>query len=137
MLLKIILSINLAHYIFKKTCTGQATHIKFAHEFSKDAKESLGGGDLAILAEEGGHPTEFLHRSLLQRLQRLNSRMTVLQKTLHTTRLRQYTHIFLFNLYTVAPNDNTHHIPEEHGVCLTILEKTMIKYIDIFCAEIY
>lgn len=59
-----------------------ATDLKLGHELCKDAEEGLCAGGLAVLSEVGGHLGKFFHRSGLQRLQGLDRRVAVLQKTL-------------------------------------------------------
>lgn len=71
----------------KCTCCAEIkaslAHIKLAHELRKDAKEGLCVGCFAIFSKVRGGFAEFLQRSLLQGLQRLNCRMSVFQEVLH------------------------------------------------------
>lgn len=60
------------------------THLKLGYKLCEDAEESLGSGGLAVLSEEGGHLGELLHGPGLQRLQRLDGRVAVLQEALQT-----------------------------------------------------
>lgn len=57
-------------------------HLKLGYELSKDAEEGLCAGGLAVLCEVGGHLGELLHGPGLQRLQRLDGRVAVLQEAL-------------------------------------------------------
>lgn len=58
------------------------SHIKLAHELRKDAEEGLRVGCFAVFSKVGGGLAEFLQRSLLQRLQRLDRWVAVLQEIL-------------------------------------------------------
>lgn len=75
-------------WMIKCTCCDEIkaslAHIKLAHELRKDAKEGLCVGCFAIFSKVRGSFAEFLQSSLLQRLQRLNCRMSVFQEVLHT-----------------------------------------------------
>lgn len=70
-------------------------HLKLVYEFGKDTKEGLGICGFAVFSKVGGSLAEFFHGSLLERLQRLDCRMTVFQEILNTTELR---HKKMFNL---------------------------------------
>lgn len=59
-------------------------HLKLFHELSKDTKEGLSVGGFAVFPKVRGRFAELFHCSLLQRLQRLDCWVTVLQKVLHT-----------------------------------------------------
>lgn len=63
-------------------------HLKLIYEFGKDTKEGLGICGFAVFSKVGGSLAEFFHGSLLERLQRLDCRMTVFQEILNTTELR-------------------------------------------------
>lgn len=74
---------NLADSLNTLTQSGTGlAHLKLGHELCKDAEKGLCVGGFAVLSEVGGHLGELLHRSGLQRLQRLDRRVAVLQKAL-------------------------------------------------------
>lgn len=68
-------------HLYKQNRT-VATHLKLGDEFCKNAEKGLCVGGLAVLSKVGGHLRKLLHRSGLQRLQRLDRRVAVLQKAL-------------------------------------------------------
>lgn len=57
--------------------------LKLVYEFGKDTKEGLGICGFAVFSKVGGSLAEFFHGSLLERLQRLDCRMTVFQEITH------------------------------------------------------
>lgn len=57
-------------------------HLEFAHELCKDTEESLRGGGLGILPEEGQRLAQLLHGLALQPVQRPKRRLGRLQEGL-------------------------------------------------------
>lgn len=58
-------------------------HLKLGSKLSENGEEGLSGGGFAVLSEVRGHLSELVHGSQLQRVQRLNRRVTVLQEALY------------------------------------------------------
>lgn len=76
--------------------TELSSHLKLGHEVSKDAKEGLCAAGLAVLSKVRGHLGELFHRSGLQRLQRLDGRVAVLEEALWQQKHEYY--IYTFNI---------------------------------------